>query len=145
MLLLLFLGSAVVSLCSNLSYKYDCTNVVDAGKRHRLQGGKLSGNNLLASLMYEDNRGTPQLGFTVIQGPFFIYICNVCSVGHDKQKDVHPESLRRECSFRLGSVQLFLVVFLHTYFSSKSSHSAEILKKCICTTRNCLSDFLHKL
>lgn len=73
MLLLLFLGSAVVSLCSNLSYKYDCTNVVDAGKRHRLQGGKLSGNNLLASLMYEDNRGTPQLGFTVIQGPF-LYI-----------------------------------------------------------------------
>lgn len=74
MFLLLFLGSTVVSLCSNLSYRYDCTNVVDAGKRHRLQGGKLSGNNLLAGLMYEDNRGTPQFGIHSHTGPFFKYI-----------------------------------------------------------------------
>lgn len=74
MLLLLFLGSTVVSLCSNLSYRYDCTNVVDAGKSCRLQGGKLSGNYLLGSLMCEDNRGTPRFGIHTHTEPFFKYI-----------------------------------------------------------------------
>lgn len=98
MSLLLFLGSTVVSLCSNLSYIYDCTNVVDAGKRLRLQGGKLPGNNLLAILMYEDNRGIPRFGIHTNTGPFFKkYICNIYSVGHDKQKhQKHPQCLRRK-------------------------------------------------
>lgn len=84
MLLLLFLGSTVVSFCSNLSYSYDCTNVVDAGKRHRLQGRKLFGNYLLASLIY-DNRGTPQFGIQSCRDLLLIQICNIHSVGHDKQ------------------------------------------------------------
>lgn len=56
MLLLLFLGSRVVSLCSNVSYRYDHTNVADADEMYRLQGQNqcLSGNNLLANLMYEE-------------------------------------------------------------------------------------------
>lgn len=49
-------GSRVVSLCSNLSYRYDHTNVADAGETYRSQGEKqcLFGNKLLASLMYEE-------------------------------------------------------------------------------------------
>lgn len=61
---------------------------------------------------------------------------------HNKWNNVCLQSFRKVHS-SLGLLS-FLMHFLHIDFSRKSSHRSDT-QKCICTTRNCLSDFLHKL
>lgn len=119
MLLLSILRSTVVPLCSNLSYRYDSTNVVDAGKRHRLQGGKLSGNNLLASLMYEDNRGTAQFGLCSQIGPLVLYIFGMYTVLPMINIKACPPTVFERTKFL--PTWIFLVILLHMNFRRRAT------------------------
>lgn len=68
------------------------------------------------------------LGFTVILDPFFLYICDVCNVGRDKEKDVYLQSFRRVCSNLDLHSSFSCFFYIYIYFSRKRSHSAQILK-----------------